>query len=209
MSVFPDTPATLLARLAAQMTGQSDEIAWTRLFELYEPAIRKFAEGHGAGCDGEDVAQEIFMKLVEILRGGSFRVGGDAGRFRSYLATLIRRELVSRWRKAQARGGDANVSMDDAAAGLEPSVDSEAAAVVDAKWRIARHTAAVEHALTKTALSQRSKDVYRAYVLEERPIDEVAAQFGISNNSVSQIKTRVEKMIAAVEAEYGVEGLRG
>lgn len=153
MSAFPDTPATLLARLAAQVTGQSDEAAWTRLFELYEPAIRKFAEGHGAGCEGED----------------------------------------------------ANVSMDDAAAGLEPSVDSETAAVIDAKWRLARHAAAVEHALTKTALSQRSKDVYRAYVLEERPIDEVAARFGIPNNSVSQIKTRVEKMIAAVEAEYGVE----
>lgn len=209
MSAFPDTPATLLARLAAQVTGQSDEAAWTRLFELYEPAIRKFAEGHGAGCEGEDVAQEIFMKLVEVLRGGSFRIGGDAGRFRSYLATLIRRELVSRWRKAQARGGDANVSMDDAAAGLEPSVDSETAAVIDAKWRLARHAAAVEHALTKTALSQRSKDVYRAYVLEERPIEEVAARFGIPNNSVSQIKTRVEKMIAAVEAEYGVEWLKG
>ena len=63
--------------------------------------------------------------------------------------------------------------------------------------------AAWEHALTKTALAQRSKDVYRAYVLEERPIDEVARQFGIPNNSVSQIKTRVEKMIAAIESEYG------
>ena len=57
--------------------------------------------------------------------------------------------------------------------------------------------------LTKTALSAQSKAVYRAYVLDERPIGEVAAEFGIPRNSVSQIKTRVERLIAAVETEYG------
>ena len=31
----------------------------------------------------------------------------------------------------------------------------------------------------------------------------VAAAFGLSRNAVSQIKTRVERMIAAIEAEYG------
>ena len=201
MSTFPDTPVTLLARIAAQVTGKDDEAAWVRLFELYEPAIRKFAEYQGGGSESEDVAQEIFLRLVEVLRGG--RYSAEAGKFRSYLATLIRRELVDRWRKRQARGGDANVSMDNEDAGIVPAVDSETAAIIDAKWRLARHEAAVEHALTKTALAQRSKDVYRAYVLEERPIDEVAARFGIPNNSVSQIKTRVEKMIAAIEGEYG------
>ena len=85
---------------------------------------------------------------------------------------------------------------------MEPGVDSETAALIDAKWLIARRKAAVEWALTKTALSAQSKAVYRAYVIEERPIGEVAATFGISRNSVSQIKTRVEKMIAAIETEF-------
>ena len=43
---------------------------------------------------------------------------------------------------------------------------------------------------------------YRAYVLEERPIGEVAKAFGVPNNSVSQIKTRVERMIADYEAMF-------
>ena len=76
----------------------------------------------------------------------------------------------------------------------------EAAAILDAKWRLAQHAAAVEHVLTRTALAQRSKDVYRAYVLEERPIGEVARAFGVSRNVVSQIKTRVDAMIADFEA---------
>ena len=201
MSVFPETPVSVLAAIAARVTGRSDESAWTRLFELYEPAIRRFAEGLGGGDESEDVAQEIFLKLVEILREG--RYSTDEGRFRSYLATLIRHELVSRWRRRQARGGSNFVSIDDGASGVEPAVDSETAAVIDAKWRLARRQAAVEHALTKTALAEKSKAIYRAYVVEGRPIDEVSALFGVSNNVVSQTKTRIEKMIAAVEAEYG------
>ena len=78
----------------------------------------------------------------------------------------------------------------------------EQAALIDAKWRLARHEAAVEHALTKTALSVRSCGIYRAYVLEERPIDEVATQFGVTKNHIGQIKLRVGRMIAALEAEY-------
>ncbi|MBR4615615.1 MAG: hypothetical protein IKO55_08425, partial [Kiritimatiellae bacterium] len=67
---------------------------------------------------------------------------------------------------------------------------------------LARHEAAVEHALSKTALSARSCGIYRAYVLEERPIDEVATHFGVTKNHIGQIKLRVGRMIAALEAEY-------
>ena len=55
--------------------------------------------------------------------------------------------------------------------------------------------------LTKTALSDRDRAVYRAYVQEGRPIGEVAAEFRLSRNSVSQIKTRIERRIVAVGRE--------
>ena len=203
MANFPDTPVSLLVRLASDRTGIRDEAGWTRLFELYAPAIRAFAEERGSEDESEDVVQEIFMRLVEVLRDGRVKVGGDAGKFRRYLATLVRNELVSRWRRRVSRGEGLRVSFDDLGAGIEASVDSDAATIVDVKWRLARRKAAEEWVLTKTALSTQSKAVYRAYVLEERPIGEVAAEFGIPRNSVSQIKTRVERLIAAVETEYG------
>ena len=201
MARFPDTPVSLLVRIASEKTGIRDEAAWTRLFELYAPVIRAFAEERGVGDERDDVVQEIFMKLAAVLGDGRVKVGGDAGKFRRYLATLIRNELVSRWRRRQARGEGTTMSLDDPEAGAEPGVDSETAALIDAKWRIARRKAAVEWTLSKTALSPQSKAVYRAYAIDERPIGEVAAAFGIPRNSVSQIKTRVERMIAAVEAE--------
>ena len=203
MANFPDTPVSLLVRLASDRTGIRDEAGWTRLFELYAPAIKAFAEERGGEGESEDVVQEIFMRLAEVLREGRVKVGGDAGKFRRYLATLVRNELVSRWRRRVSRGEDVRVSFDDPGAGIEASVDSDAATIVDVKWRLARRKAAEEWVLTKTALSAQSKAVYRAYVLEERPIGEVAAEFGIPRNSVSQIKTRVERLIAAIETEYG------
>ena len=195
MSRIPETPVTLIARMAAQVTGE-DEATWVKFFELYQPVIRHFAEFAGARSDADDVVQDVLLKLVDVFRSGAYRP--EKGRFRAFLATITRREVINRWQKAQARAADRHVSLNRTAA-QEIAVPPEAAEILDAKWRLAQHAAAVEHVLTRTALAQRSKDVYRAYVLEEKPIGEVARAFGVSRNVVSQIKTRVDAMIADFE----------
>jgi len=200
VSAFPDTPASLLARLAATCTGES-AASWERFFALYQPIIEKFAAYAGAGRDAEDISQDVFIKLVDIFRNDKYDPA--RGTFRAYLATMIRREVINRWHKAEARAADRHVSADNDEHPIELSVPSETAAILDAKWRLARHEAAIEHILTQTALSQKSKDIYRAYVIEGRPIGEVAAAFGVPNNTVSQTKTRVDRMIAEHEALLG------
>ena len=195
MSRIPETPVTLIARMAAQVTGE-DEATWVKFFELYQPVIRHFAEFAGARSDADDVVQDVLLKLVDVFRSGAYRP--EKGRFRAFLATITRREVINRWQKAQARAADRHVSLNRTAA-QEIAVPPEAAEILDAKWRLAQHAAAVEHVLTRTALAQKSKDVYRAYVLEEKPIGEVAKAFGVSRNVVSQIKTRVDAMIADFE----------
>ena len=196
MSRIPNTPVTLIARMAAQATGE-DEATWVKFFELYQPVIRHFAEFAGARSDTDDVVQDVMVKLVEVFRSGAYRP--EKGRFRAFLATITRREVINRWQKAQVRAADRHVSLNRTTT-QEIAVQPEAAAMLDAKWRLAQHAAAVEHVLTRTALAQRSKDVYRAYVLEEKPIGEVAEAFGIPRNTVSQIKTRIDAMIADFES---------
>ena len=200
MSAFPDTPVSLLARIAAERTGAS-EASWTRFFELYQPVIVKFAAFSGAGREAEDVAQDVFVKLVEVFRRSAYDPAH--GTFRAYLAAMIRHEVVNRWHKAAARAANRHISINNDEHPVELSAPSETAAILDARWRLARHQAAVEHVLTKTALSEKSKAIYRAYVLEERPIEEVAAAFGVPSNTVSQTKTRVARMIAAHEELLG------
>lgn len=195
MNNFPNTPKSEIVRIAACATGENEEI-WTRIFDLYRPAICAFAESLGAKEDREDITQDVFTKLVEVFRSGSYNP--ERGRFRSYLATMVRNIVVNNWHKAQVRAADRHLSIEALPPELT-ALPSETAAIIDAKWRLARRRAAEEHVLEKTALSKKSRDIYRRYVTEEHPIDEVAAEFGVPRNTVSQVKTRVERMIAQYE----------
>ena len=79
---------------------------------------------------------------------------------------------------------------------------------LDEDWRKAVLASAREHVLMHTALSDRDRQVYRAYAMEGEDIGEVAKKFGLSRNSVSQIKTRIEKRIVAAGREMiAKEGL--
>ena len=195
MSAFPETPATLLIKLAAQVTGE-DEANWARFVDLYVPAIRDFARHRGDGRDVDDIVQEVLVGLVRVLRGNNFSVREGKGNFRAYLAKMIRSQLYMAYRREKARGLGLTVPIEDA----EPSVPADiVTAAIDAEWAAARHRAAVEHVLTKTLVSDLNKRLYRAYVLEERPIGEVARAFGVTRNQVSQAKARIGRMVAAIE----------
>jgi RNA polymerase sigma factor (sigma-70 family) len=195
MNVFPATSQTLLQKLAAQITGER-ESAWVRFFGLYEPAIKRFVTYHDSDHDPEDVAQEIFLKLVNVVKSGGYSPA--KGRFRAFLATMIRRHLVSLYRKDQARGAGMFVDIDE----VELTVPPDVAEQIDAKWRMARHQSAIEHVLTKTAISAQSRAIYRAYVEDEMPLEEVSARFGVNKAAIYKIKSRVGQMAAIVEEEF-------
>jgi RNA polymerase sigma factor (sigma-70 family) len=166
---------------------------------LYEPAIKRFVAWHDSSHDPDDVVQDIFLKLVNVVQSGGY--DSSKGSFRAFLATMIRRHLVSLYRKDQARGAGLHVDIDDA----EPSVSADVAEQIDLKWRMARHQSATEHVLTKTAISAQSRDIYRAYVEEGRSLDEVAAQFSVTKAVIYKIKSRVEQMAAIIEEEFADE----
>ena len=198
MSAFPETSMTLLKKIAVQVTGER-EAAWVRFFGLYEPAIKRFVAWHDSSHDPDDVVQDIFLKLVNVVQSGGY--DSSKGSFRAFLSTMIRRHLVSLYRKDQARGAGLHVDIDDA----EPSVSANVAEQIDLKWRMARHQSAIEHVLTKTAISAQSRDIYRAYVEDGCSLDEVVAQFGVTKAVIYKIKSRVEQMAAIIEEEFADE----
>ncbi len=197
--MFPDTPKTLLRKIAEYANGD-DSAEWARFVELYTPVIRAFIctrEDLGE-ADADDVVQEIFVRLVNVLRAGIYRP--EKGRFRAYLGTMVRRLLIDRHRRALARGAGEIVSADDVEL---LSATPDAAEVVDMRLREARHAAAVEHVLSRTMLDARTVAAYRAYAIDGEPAADVAARLGITVNTLRQIKFRVGRMISAVEAQYG------
>lgn len=197
--MFPDTPQTLLRKIAEYANGD-DAAEWARFVELYTPVIRAFigARGDEVPSDVDDVVQEIFVRLVNVLRAGTYRP--EKGRFRAYLGTMVRRLLIDRHRRSLARGAGETVSAEEVEI-LDETPD--AAAYVDMHLMEARHAAAVEHVLSRTMLDPRTVAAYRAYALNGEPAADVATRLGITHNALRQIKYRVDRMIAAVEAAYG------
>ena len=202
---FPLTSVTLIAKIK-QLSPGEDSSAWVRFWNSYSLAIRQFAAMKGGEANADDIVMTVLGKLVDVLRTGQY--SPEKGRFHSYLATMIVNEVHMAHRKEMARAGDRKVSLDaggedesssalmDTLAAPEDSPES-----IDADWRQAVLKSAVEHVLTKTALSDRDRKVYRAYALEGRDIADVAKEFGLSRNSVSQIKSRIDKRIVAVGKE--------
>ncbi len=197
--MIPDTPKTLLRKITEYANGD-DSAEWARFVELYTPVIRAFvcAREDIGEADADDVVQEIFVRLVNVLRAGIYRP--EKGRFRAYLGTMVRRLLIDRHRRALARGAGEIVSADDVELLSETP---DAAEVVDMRLREARHAAAVEHVLSRTMLDARTVAAYRAYAIDGVPAADVAARLGITVNTLRQIKFRVGRMISAVEAQYG------
>jgi len=205
MSAFPVTSVTLIAKIR-NLGPENDSAEWVRFWDSYSLAIRNFAAIKGGEENADDIVMSVLGKLVEVLRDG--RYVPEKGKFHSYLATMIVNEVRMAHRRECARGAGRYVSMDAAGNGdsgstiadtlVAPSVSQDE---IDSDWRKAVLQSAVEHVLTRTALSSRDRDIYRAYVQENMPIGDVAKKFGVSKNSVSQIKTRIERRIVAFGRE--------
>ena len=96
MSFFPDTPQTLLRKIAELAQGD-DSAVWSDFVERYLPAVRRFVELQSPRLSPEnveDVVQDIFVKLVDLLRRESY--DASQARFRTYLAVLMKRVLIER-----------------------------------------------------------------------------------------------------------------
>ena len=215
-NTFPETSVTLIAKIR-NLGPVEDSAQWVRFWDLYQGAIRQFAAFKGGEENADDIVMQVLGKLVEVLRTGQYTP--EKGKFHSYLATMIVNEVHMMHRRELVRAGDRKVSLDAGGdAGEEGesgnpllatlAAPAESPEQIDDDWRAAVLKSAVEHVLTRTALSERDRAVYRAYALEGRDIGEVAKEFGISRNYVSQIKVRIDRRIVAVGRELvGKESL--
>lgn len=203
MSTFPETSFTLIAKIKDLARGQ-DSAVWNRFWDLYAPAMRAFAVFKGGEANADDIVMTVLGKLVEVLRTGQYDPA--KGSFHSYLATMIYNEVHMQHRKDEVRKSDSHVPLDEALAEAIPAPSSSTE--VDADWQRAILAAAVDHVLTKTALSERDRNVYRFYVQEKHSLDETVEKFHLVRNTVSQIKTRIEKRIATIGREMAAAAER-
>ena len=196
---YPETSATLLRTLREARSGV-DDVAWARFVDMYGPVVHHLVRLLSPGisdADTDDAVQDVFVKLVDILRSGAYDPA--KGKFRTYLSTLVRRLLIDRYREAVARRRDRQVEIEVAE---EIAVADDPGAWMDAKWRIACRMAAERRVMEESALAEQSREVWRLLSVDGLSVKEAARRLGFPSNTVSKTKRRIETRIAAVLALY-------
>lgn len=172
------TSATLMLRLRTH--GDAREVAWAEFCERYEPVIAGFARRQGLEATHiPDLVQQIVLGFFAAQP--RFRYDPNKGRFRGYLKTCVAHE-VQRLRTQAA----ASAKRELAAATPEESDDQ----AWDAEWESHQLRSAMERVRASYGRGPTFEAFHRVFVLNQ-PADRVAAELGISRDSVYQAKTRV------------------
>ena len=193
---FPATSPTLLRAIAADPASPR----WNDFARLYGPVVRRCLARTGAAggpigaADRDDLVQETFLAVARALPG--FRYDPARGRFRGYLATIVRNLVLRRRREAAARPEVAVAETGEREA-APPTSDADRALMLEV-WTLALARVLREHAFTPNA-----KAVFRAHVLDDRPVAEVAAEFRMRPNAVYQVKDRVLRAVRRELAAFG------
>ena len=196
---YPQTSVTLLRTLREAQSGV-DDAAWARFVDMYGPVVHHLVRLLTPGIsdvDTDDAVQDVFVRMVGILRSGAYDPG--KAKFRTYLSMLVRRILIDRYRADTARRKDQTVEIE--AAEPMPVVD-DPGEWMDAKWRVACRMAAERRIMEESALSEQSRDAWRLLSGSELSVKDVARRLGIPANTVSKIKRRMESRIAAMLRMY-------
>ena len=160
----------------------------------YRPAVQRYLERRGLGVEAEDLAQEVFVRL--LVKGALERVAREKGSFRSFLFALARNVLGHHLAKrgARKRGGDVEV----VSLASEPESEQERAAF-DREWLIYL----IELAMGRL---QRSHENYflalRGFLFQQLPQAELAAQLGVREQDVrNHVHRGKKKLIAYLREE--------
>ncbi len=179
-----ETPLSLLDRVRSN--GQP--VDWDRLVQLYTPLLRSWLQRHPLqGADVDDLLQDILSVMVQKLP--QFAHPGNAGAFRSWLRAILVYRLRWHWRERLRK--PARIGQEDAEqflARLERA-DGDLARHWDAEHD--RHVVTRLLELIRPEFTESTWRAFQGYVIEERPLAEVAAELGLTPNAVYIARTRV------------------
>ena len=197
MSLFPDTPKTLLDELA--LDKEMDEAKWRRFDEMYRPVVTAFIVQRfpTAAHEAEDVAQETMARLSAAIRERRYEAA--RGRFRTFLGAIASNLVVDILRR-HARY--ANLPLDTVDWVSPAPADAPVLALLDRQWKEAVYGAARRHVLHHTPLPPHYADVWRALEKGEAPAA-IATRLGVTSAFVRQAKHRVSNLISTTVSTYG------
>ena len=180
------------------VANTENEAAWQRFFDLYAGFVFSIARSKGLNdTDADDIVQMVFSDLARNLP--SFKYDREKGRFRSYLAALVKWRVIDRL-KAVRRDADLKADFMEKAKSAATTEDED---FEEREWQ----SAAMEETLRRIKPEVRPEH-YAAFVasaVEGQDTDVVTKLYGISRDSLYQIRKRLTVKLREKLAEVRAE----
>jgi RNA polymerase sigma-70 factor (ECF subfamily) len=174
-----ETSLSWLGRLAA--TGS--DLDWQKLVEVYGPLLREwFAHTGVPTADRDDLAQEV---MLAVFRGVADFERRGPGAFRAWLRGIVANQARKFFRDRK----------------VHPCIDLDqlagAGSALSRQWdrEHDQHLAARALRAVEGDFAPQTWQAFRRQVLEHRSPAEVAAELGVSVNSVLLARSRVMKRL--------------
>ena len=189
----PDVTESLTTTTLLDGLLQPDDKAIWREFDArYRPIIVGFALRFGLSIeDAADVAQDTLASFLKEYRAGKYEP--QRGRLRSWIIGILKHRVAD-WRRAQAR----RRGWRGESALIDLAEDDRLEEVWDSERRAALLRQALCELREKTRLSEKSLRAFEGYVVQQRSVEEVAAELGLTPHDVYMVKNRVAERLREI-----------
>lgn len=181
MSDSLKTHLSLLYRLKMS----PNDADWERFFNQYANVIRRFCRAMGLDDAGSrDVLQETMLLLIRKLP--QFTYDPQKGKFRNFLFKLASGKARDALKRIRRQGLVGLEEMDDVEHFQHQQAETEAA--MNHAWLLGEVEEALRRMQDETAVTEKSLQVFRDYMIEGRSASEVAKLHQMTRNAVYQVR---------------------
>jgi len=165
--------------------------AWRVFYDLYWQPIIRYGRKLGlSAVQAEEVLQDTMVALMHRLP--EFEYDRGRGRFRNFLLTIVHRKALGFLRR-RARESAREVPL----TATESLADESIGPAAEDRWRQSIAATVLAELRADPEIDPRLLAVFDAYAIRRRPAAEVAAEFGLKENTVHQTKTRILRRLRA------------
>ena len=179
---IPTTSTTLLRDLAQD----SQHARWSEFVARYRPMMEAYMRNRFPTVDVDDAVQEALIALIKVFPVYKYSPE-ETGAFHNYLTGILRRRAL-RVIESESR----RLNKEQKYHEIEELTSSGGNEDDWSLWRESVLEIALQQLLADESINDRTKQVFvRVAVNGEKP-ETVAQSFGITRNSVDQMKARMK-----------------
>ena len=187
MNDSPETRLSLIGRLHDKHDGD----AWGEFVQTYEPLILAVAQRRGLQhADAAEVVQEVLNRVVSTIE--QWDPDPAKGAFRGWLYRVTRNFTIDFLRRNRRwRTNEADFQFDEIPS---PTADESQEFRIEYERQLFNWSAAK----VKTSFKSKNWQAFWLSTVEEKPIEDVVSQLGLSRGQVYVARSRIMARIASV-----------